>query len=295
MANLLSNGDDFKNAYNWTAQQIFHYLTNAAAAYPTRVDLAQLNQRVLQFVWNDAAIRPGLARYMNRNVQPAITTWRDPEGGLRPIQMVEVLSAVGYLLSETSPIKPIATLPSHGLNYCLPMLAMYAKWCITICSAVGGWAVCTPPGVVAISYVYREGKLEKVLLGVTTSGVPNIRRKCFRFRKDTVMHDVWPDSANRTAPLNDGVICFEDWGHCAETYPLYMLASANAKTKPWVYGKAMNVLSDAEGGGVADMNNYNPNEAQGYCRRACENCRVVIQALGGTVDNFSKDHWGVAK
>jgi hypothetical protein len=91
----------------------------------------------------------------------------------RSIQVVELLSTIGYSLGDPSPIETIGALP-HVYNYCPPLLSMYAKWCITICSAVGGRTVCPPPRVVAISYVYRNWRLEKIFLGASMAGRPAI-------------------------------------------------------------------------------------------------------------------------
>lgn len=151
---------------------------------------------------------------------PGFIAWTPTEPAPRNINLCELLSTIGFIITSTSPIRPNKDgLPPHGLNYCLPLIAMYGRWCLNLCVDAGSWDKVAPPTQVAISYVYRQKSLEKIVLGACRAGSLSNRNKSLvnAFRKDTIMNDIWPAQATTPAPLNNGISSWINWGHCAET------------------------------------------------------------------------------
>lgn len=50
------------------------------------------------------------------------------------------------------------------------------------------------------------------------------------------------------------------------------------------------VLPGTNNGSVVDMDHYDLHRARGYCRRVCEDCRIVINALGVSVCHSNLFH-----
>ncbi|KAH8594846.1 hypothetical protein B0O99DRAFT_687167 [Bisporella sp. PMI_857] len=301
-------GDDFKEAYKWSANEIYNYLAEVVNLPGVDVGIRKLYTNVILWLLNlrqpmdgFPVTLPYLTRYappdrVPLELGPVFITWRNSENGTQPILLCELLSALGFVITSTSPISPNTNgLPPNGLNYGLPLMAMYGRWCLTLCTDAGTWNDCPPPTQVAMSYIYREKVLERVILGACRAGKlsRDNKRLVYAFRRDTILKGIWAGSAGTPAPLNNGIDSWMDWGHCAETYPFYLLSTAGDNTRAYVFGKSMRVVPDDQDNGITNDEEYVPGDAQVCVKGPCENCQMVINALGGTLDNYLPDYWGV--
>ncbi|KAF2685952.1 hypothetical protein K458DRAFT_486702 [Lentithecium fluviatile CBS 122367] len=239
---------------------------------------------------------PFRTAYLARPNNPPITyTWLGPDILAPPVDIpvVEILTAVGLIISETS--RPPAN--ATPLQWCLPLLSMYGKWCATLCDELATYqATCAKPTSVAMHWLWKghPHPIEEYLLGSCIAGnTANqngqwIRGLCYHFRKERIMRRLW-DFGNEIAPeiAANPKTCFIDWGHCAETYPFYLLALADGAQKGFVYGKAMRCAP-----GIGDLDGYDSAQAMTECRGPCPNCQKYIDELGGLQENFLPDYWG---
>lgn len=178
--------------------------------------------------FGDGAILGGLS--INRPPATILWTGPGPNSEQRQIPICEFLAAVAFILTETS----IISVESPE-QCCYPLLAMYGKWCTTICQEFANLGTaCQVPSKVAISWLWTgHGQIQKIVLGSCMAGNPegpnneeSFRKRCWQFRKEVVMRSIW-DYGDAIAPnlANPNERGFYDWGVCAETYPFHLLAT----------------------------------------------------------------------